>query len=466
MRRFPEGMLLLTLVWSVGCAGSQAAVRRPSPLSLTGHVVYQHYEAPRRADDGTQIGGGLPLSIALDDEGNAWILGEFHSELQLLSVSDSVLATRHIWIPQNPKAHPFANRHGAPSQNSTLGESVIVDGRGRVWLSEGGGYLVREGKNYSRVVSYDPGSGNFRAYNLPGNRNEAMGLLWDEPRGLVWVAESGMFAARDEMPSDLSNDDAKAGALLAFDPENLPHDNDFLWDRPLDEMLCAEPSPNPEGCFARYELPDGALAPAQLASDPSGAIWFTLFWGAAIGRLDPETGEVLVYPLAAGVGTDPRAKIVGPGPWDIAVSPDGEYLVWGEFFDSTISRLPLARALDSTCHSLHDGRNPCVEEMRITSADLESQRLHSIAFDRFGNLWFTQFSFPVMPSAPNSIGFVTANWSRVALLDPSEVNPDGEASYAGIAIDRETGDIWVAEFLPPGVGRLRPVERDVDPATW
>jgi streptogramin lyase len=141
-------------------------------------------------------------------------------------------------------------------------------------------------------------------------------------------------------------------------------------------------------------------------------------------------------------------------------------LVWSEFFDSTISRLPLARALDPACHSLRDGRNSCIEEMRIPGAELGSQRLHSIAFDRFGNLWFTQFSFPVTPGAPNSIGFVTADWSRVELLDPTDVNPDGKASYAGIAIDHDTGDIWVSEFLPPGVGRLRPRKPEVDPATW
>jgi streptogramin lyase len=329
-----------------------------------------------------------------------------------------------------------------------LGESVLVDHEGRVWLSQGGGYLVREGTNHSRVVSYDPASGVFRAYNLPGNRNEAMGLLWDDRRGLIWVAESGTHA------------------LMAFDPKTTPHENDFLWDRPLDHLLCSEPTPEPVGCFARYALPDGASAPAQLVGDASGSIWFTLFWGGAIGRLDPETGEVIVYPLGAGIGTDPRAKAVGPGPWDIAISPDGEHVVWSEFFDSTIARLPLDRAFDPACRTLVDGRNSCVKQVRVRGADVGSQQVHSIAFDGFGNLWFTQSTFPVAPDVPNSIGFVTSDWSRVELLDPLEAHPDGNHSYAGIAIDLETGDIWVAEFLPPGVGRLMPMNRDVDPASW
>lgn len=451
----------------VGCAARRSAVRDSFRLPIAPHFVYRHYEAPRRDDDGSSTGGGIPLAIALDTEGDAWVLGEFHAELQFVRASGSAQATKRTRIPHHPDALPFANRHGLPTQTSVLGESVIVDGEGRVWLSQGGGHLVQEGTNHSRVVSYDPGSGTFRTYNLPGNRNEAVGLLWDERRGLVWVAEYGMYAARGEPHSAPSNDDPAAGALIVFDPETTPHENDFLWDRPLDHLLCAEPTPEPDGCFARYSLPDGARAPAHLTGDPSGSIWFTLFWSRAIGRLDPETGEVTIYPLAPGVGTDRRAKIVGPGPWDIAISPDGKHVVWSEFFDSTFARLPLERAHDPSCRSLRDGRNPCVEEMVVPGADRGDQRVGLFDFDAFGNLWFAQSpSFPVEPGAPNSIGFVTADWSRVVVLDPVEFGAEGGGSYAGIAVDPTTGDVWVAEFLPPGVGRFIPINRDVDPADW
>ena len=460
------GLLLVTVVSSVGCGGRLSAVRDPSHVSLAGHVVYRHYEAPRRGDDGASSGRGIPLAVALDAEGNAWVLGEFHTQLQLVSVAGAVDATSHTEIPHHPDALPFANRHGVPTQTSVLGEGVIVDGEGRVWLSQGGGHLIARGTNHSRVVSYDPVSGVFRAYNLPGNRNEAMGLLWDDRRGLVWVAESGMYATRAKPSAGPSDGEPGAGALVAFNPDTTPYANDFLWDRPLSHLLCSKPTAAPVGCFARYALPDRAFAPVRLVGDASGAIWFTLFWGSAIGRLDPETGEVILYPLAAGIGTDRRAKTVGPGPWDIAISPDGGHIVWSEFFDSTIARLPIARALDPACHALRDGRNPCVEEMRVPEADLGSQRVHSIAFDGFGNLWFTQFTFPVTPGVTNSIGFVTADWSRVELLDPLADLSSGNGSYAGIAIDPATGDIWIAEFQPPGVGRLTPVDRDVDPATW
>jgi streptogramin lyase len=441
------GLLVLTLVSGIGCARSVATTRDPSRASFPSHIVYRHYEAPRNREDGAATGGGLPLALTLDDRGNAWVLGEFHTHLQVVSDADSALAARTIRIPHHPHAAPFASGHGGPSKRSMLGEDLVVDRDGRVWISQGGGYLIHEGTNHSRVVSFDPESGDFAAYNLPGNGNEAMGLLWDERRDLIWVAESAM------------------DTLVAFDPDRAPHDNEFLWNKSLDGTLCPEPTPEPAGCFARYPLPDGAHRPAQLVGDPSGAIWFTLFWGAGIGRLDPDSGEVIVYSLAGGIGTDPRAKAVGPGPWDIAISPDGEHVVWSEFFDSTVARIPLARALDPECRALVDDRNPCVEEMRIPGA-AESQQVHSIAFDAFGNLWFTQFSFPHVPGVNNSIGFVTADWSRVELLDPLEIGSNGSRSYADIAIDPGTGDIWIAEFLPPGVGRLRLVNREVDPATW
>ncbi|TFH28197.1 MAG: hypothetical protein E4H00_08890, partial [Myxococcales bacterium] len=202
MMSIRTGLVLLMLVSSVGCAGRLSAVRQASHLSLSGHLSYRHYEARRRDGDGAWSGGGLPLSVELDVEGNAWVLGEFHTQIQLVRISDSAQETTHLWIPHHPDARPFTDRHGGPTQKSTLGESVVVDGEGRVWLSQGGGHLAREGANHSRVVSYDPGSGIFRAYNLPGNRNEAMGLFWDSDRGLVWVAESGTHATRGEPSSD------------------------------------------------------------------------------------------------------------------------------------------------------------------------------------------------------------------------------------------------------------------------
>ncbi len=447
MTSIRTGSVLLAVALAIGCVRSVAPARDASIPSLGGRVVYRHYDAPRVEDEGASTGGGLPLALAIDADSNAWVLGEFHTHLQVVDVADSVSATSRTSIPHHSDAAPFTNRHGAQSKRSMLGESLVVDPNGRVWLSQGGGYLIAEGANHSRVVSYDPDSGIFTAYNLPGNRNEAMGLLWDDQRRLVWVAESGRHA------------------LIAFDPENAPHDNEFLWDRSLDETLCPEPTPDPTNCFARYPLPGGVATPAQLVGDGSGSIWFTLFWGAAIGRLDPDSGEVLVYPLAAGIGRDPRSKTVGPGPWDIAISPDGTHVVWSEFFDNTIARIPLVRAFDPACRALIDGRNPCVEEMPVPSIS-GSQQIHSIAFDAFGNLWFTQFSFPVVPEVHNSIGFVTADWSRVELLDPVELRLSKGVSYSGIAIDPKTGEIWVAEYLPPGVGRLTLINPDVDPATW
>jgi streptogramin lyase len=463
------GLVLLTLVSSVGCAGRLSAVRQPSHLSLAGHLSYRHYEAPPRGDDGAWNGGGLPHSVALDAEGNAWVLGEFHTQLQLVSVLGSVQATEHTWIPHHPDALPFANMHGMPTQRSMLGESVVIDGKGRVWLSQGGGFLAREGTNHSRVVSYNPGSGTFKAYNLPGNRNEAIGVYWDNPRGLVWATESGFFSDFNAIVPPATG---HQGTIIAFDPETATYDNNWLWGSSLDGELCTgAKEPTADSCFKRYELPTagwtpsspdpphtGALSPAHLVADSSGFIWFTSFWGSTIGRLDPDTEAVTLYPLEESPSPSPLGA-VGVGPWDIEVSPDGQYVVWSEFVDGELARMPISRALDPACRTLRGGRNPCVEEVRVPGADLGNQRVGSIAFDRFGNLWFT-------PSVPNSIGFVTADWSRVELLEPLEAHPDGDSQYAGIAIDRETGDIWFAEFEPPGVVRLTPVDRDVDPAAW
>lgn len=459
----PPVLLLGALASGIGCTGSSTAITDTAETPSGSRFAVRHYAAPRHDGDGSGD-GGLPLALAVDPSGNVWVLGEFHTDLHRVDASGSKDTTERITIPQHEEARPFIDRHGAPSQKSTLGEGILVDDRGRVWLSQGGGHLVRRGDNHSRVLSYDPGRDRFAAYNLPGNRNEAMGLLWDANRGLIWVAESGLYAERSDDAVDAGAGDVRPGSLLAFDPDSAPFDNRFLWREPLQAHLCARPTTSPAGCFARFELPESALGPAQLAIDGSGAIWFTLFWGDAIGRLDPATATTTLYPLAPGLGTDRRAKAVGPGPWDIALSPDGQEVVWSEFFDATIARFPIARAFDVACQRLWGGRNPCIEEVRVPDRGVE-RRVHSIAFDRFHNVWFTEFTFPVTKEARNSIGFVSADHGRVVLLDPTELRA-GPASYAGIDIHPESGDIWLADFLPPGITRVMPANRDANPASW
>ena len=64
-----------------------------------------------------------------------------------------------------------------------------------------------------------------------------------------------------------------------------------------------------EVVIQEYDVPRGA-PPHDVAPAADGSVWYTAQHQAALGRLDPETGEVTHVPL--GSGSRPHGVIVGP----------------------------------------------------------------------------------------------------------------------------------------------------------
>jgi streptogramin lyase len=392
-------------------------------------------------------GGGVALSIDVDASGDAWVLGEFHTAITHVANDDPCTVTR-ITIPTNGFLFQC---NGRSSNTSILGESIEVADDGMVWFTQGGGHLSENGvMNHSRVGRFDPVSQTFQMYNIQGDRNEAVGLWVDETRGWIWITEAGFHSDTTTQPPP------HQGAIMAFDPETAVWNNALSsasW-KTLDAELCgAGEDPTDDGCLKRYALPAatwtalqrGAFWPAHLVGDTNGDIWFTSFWGTSIGRLEPDTETVTIYPLPD--ARHPNA-IVGSGPWAIEISPDGEYVVFDEYFDSTISRFDRSRADDSACLSLDgSGSNPCVEEMEI-DLDLASQNIHGIFHDGNGRVWFAEGTALGTPAGTvqSRLGFVRPDWSGYVTLDPADVtpsyNPKGDISYAGVAYNPINGEIW------------------------
>src|SRR6185436_15006113 len=107
---------------------------------------------------------------------------------------------------------------------------------------------------------------------------------------------------------------------------------------------CAAGAPD-DGCYHRYLLPETSHWPGHMAIDGQGFVWYTAAFGNRIGRLDPETGEVLEFPLPAPLGQSALVQEFGAGPWQLAIAPNGD-IYFNEFFDATLSRFDGAWATD------------------------------------------------------------------------------------------------------------------------
>jgi streptogramin lyase len=385
----------------------------------------------------------LPLAIARAANGVLWVNQEFHLDLQHFDPATGRVTA--ISIPRPPMPGPFALSlfgNDFQTQISGAGEDIIVDPGGRVWFTQGGGYLY-EGKhpNHSRVVCYDPKAperDRFRVYNVPGDGNQVIGLTWDEGRGRLWFTEGGL---------DHGN------KIVSFDPEHVRWNNTFDFSRSLDDHICRPGGPY-DACFHVYELPEGSKQPAHLALDRDGQVWYTAFWGNSVGRLDPKSGAVIEYPLPQTTSTAQPAQVLGSGPWQIVVAPNGD-IVFNTHFDATIYRIPIKHAADPSCRALDaDGRNPCIRQVADTGIDTAQDIIHSIAFAVDGRLWFTEGG-PEQGSTDVSLGFVTPDWNGIVRLPPlAGFEGEGNASASGLVIDPATGDIWFCEFWRHRIGHL------------
>ncbi|MGB0952648.1 MAG: hypothetical protein ACPG31_05450 [Planctomycetota bacterium] len=383
-----------------------------------------------------------PLSITVDSQERVWVNEEFQRAFQRLELNTGVVTGLPYPMPVDPG--PFASTIFSDhrTQSSILGEDVIVDPLGRIWFTQGGGSLYSGiHPNHSRVVCVlpdEPGGPEFRVYNVPHDWNEVIGLAWDPVREWIWFAEGSL---------------ASGSRIVGFDPELIPWDNDFDFSTSLAHQV-GTPGLETDPVFHYFDVPNPTAHAAHILVHSNGDLYFTEFWGSAIGRLQPFTGGFTRYPVPAPISRATPSFIVGAGPWQIVEAPNGD-VIFNEFFDATITRFDITRADDPLAQQLDaQGANPAMVDHVIPRYDARHEQLHSIAYDMEGRLWYTLHTADE-DDLDAAVGYLTADASSMTRFSPMGVSAGTRAwSAAGIAMSPTTGDLFLAEFWRKRIGRL------------
>ncbi len=399
-------------------AGAGAEIALALPVEVYDYETVQLPPTPGTA--------ARALAITVDSAGTVWVNQEFHRSLH--RVTGSEVEAFKIPIPESP---PFATTLFGDrlTATSTLGEDIIIGPEGGVWFTEGGASLYTgDFANRSRILRFDPVTEAFDVYTVPGEGNEVIGLTFDD-RGTAWFAQGGLEQA----------------AIVNFDPNAVPSSNTL--PDPANPGWCTDVA---GGCFRPYFLDQVDRHPAHLIVIDD-AIWFTEFFGAALSRLEIDTGAIERFPFTR--SRTARGPTVGAGPWQLYLDETSGDIVVNEYFDNRVIHFDLARAdgRPEQCRRTNNGNgNRCASRIEV-AGDLESVHIHSIAAGRSDRVWFTMTP---AEDAPTSVGFLM-NRNEVHLLPVlSEVDPAGGGGQAGIAIDPQTGDIVFAEFFNNSIGRL------------
>jgi streptogramin lyase len=395
-----------------------------------------------------------------------WINQEFHRAFQVWEPQTQ--AVREISIPLPAGEGPYATIYlgtDARTGISVYGEDILVDPHGYVWFTEGGDLYSGKYPDHSRIVRYDPNTGEFRVYNIPGDRNLVVGMAYDTKRNRIWFTSATHNKEVYIENGTYNQVDGLVGSkLTSFDPERVSYGNGTTFDysSASKNNICKQ-NESDASCYHEYPIPIFTAGfntgvPAHVVVDGDGFVWYTAYvTGNYIGRLNPKDGTFKHYPLPAPIGTQPLVHgVLGleSGPWQIGIDHD-ENIVVTETMDGTISRIRTAN-LGASCEKLDaKGKNPCLDERIVPNYTLSNQLLHSLAFDSEGNAWFAETSDNLSNiNKTNSLGYVTKDWSRTVLLPPLSLLTGDTFTGVGMTIDKN-GAIWVADYIAQRLDRLQ-----------
>jgi streptogramin lyase/plastocyanin len=357
---------------------------------------------------------------------------------------------------------------------------VVVDEDDAVWVA-----LAKSGK-LARFRD-----GEIRTFDIGAN-SRPVGLA--AARDAIWIAASydNKILRFDRATHEVRE--------LAIDAENAwpfvvavgPDGSVWFSQRAGGRIGRLDPA---SGTFRHYELPTPNSGPAGLALDPStGHVWLTESYADRIARLDPATGAVTEFTMSekstglvsgpAGIAVDRGggvwfAKLEGKlghiargastitlidtpaharRPAGVAVDPRGD--VWLVALDGNCLLRYEPRVERFTSYALPTG-SPDAKPSTPPAA--RTARPFGIAFDRQGNLWFSE-------QYTGQLGVLDAAPPAIAIFSPGPTVRTATTLATAQALDRVSGVAsieWSVDGkpVPLNAGRLDVSELAAGPHT-
>jgi virginiamycin B lyase len=224
--------------------------------------------------------GAHPHDPALAPDGSLWFTEQLQNKLGRLDPANGAFKEYVLKIEDS-------GPHG-----------LVADSNGNIWFTG-------NGKGY--IGKLDPKSGDVTAYKMPDEKAEDPHTAVFDSRGTMWfTVQVGNMVGRLDPHTGKVDLKAVQGqrALpygIAVNSKGVP----FFCEFGTNKMAITE-----------FKLPEGAR-PRRMAIDAEDRIYFTDYEGGNLGRLDPATGAVKMWPSPGGAGA---------APYGIAITPDGA--VW------------------------------------------------------------------------------------------------------------------------------------------
>ena len=320
----------------------------------------------------------------------------------------------------------FIDEYDVPTPNSAP-LAVTVDRGGNVWFTE---------SNATKLGRFDPSTGIFKEYTVPG-AGDMWGITIDS-HGNIWVSQ---YSLKGSVKPGGAVAPGGSGRLIRFDPNNgnftvidIPTPGAFpfrltsdaegrIWFTELlgNQIGYYDPS---SGNLREYLVPTQFAGPADLTFDTHGTLWFTEAYNGSVAKFDPESNKFSEYHFAS---IDPR-QYVG-SPVGISVAQNGIIWVadhggnWVVKFNSTSQRI-----------TLYPTHFPPASVYPISL-------VNDLLLDRQGRVWFTEHG-------GNSVGYLEPGTQRMVEFSI----PTGPISTVLWLALAPNGDLWFTEWSSNKIG--------------
>ena len=281
MRR--DILIISRIAVSTLAVGLALALRGAAPGSETSElkVTIREWDVPTK--------GAHPHDPAVGADGALWFTEQMTNKLGRLDPATGAFKEYPLIEGKNSGPH-----------------GLVADKDGNIWYTANfGGYIGK----------LDPRTGKITEYKMPDDTVDDPHTAAFDANGILWfTAQGGNAVGRlDPSSGKIELKKVKTESALPYGIQINNKGVPFFCELGTNKMGRIDPKTLE---LTDYALPEGAR-PRRLAIASDDSVYFTDFKGGNLGRLNPATGGVEMWPSPGGRDS---------GPYGIAITPDG--MVW------------------------------------------------------------------------------------------------------------------------------------------
>ena len=263
--------------WILGLCAVALAFQPAKPASPIAdlNVSIREWDVPTK--------GAHPHDPAVAPDGSLWFTEQMVSKLGRLDPATGIF-----------KEYPLKGPNDGP-------HGLVADRDGNIWYT--GNFAAHIGK-------LNPRTGEVTQYKMPNEKAEDPHTPVFDSHGILWftVQVGNMVGRLDPNHGTVQLKEAPTKDAKPYGIQINNKGVPFFCEFGTNKMASIDPSTMQ---ITEYTLPEGAR-PRRMAIAADDKVYFTDYEGGNLGRLDPQTRAVKMWPSPGGAGSNPYGMVIAP----------------------------------------------------------------------------------------------------------------------------------------------------------